>query len=305
MLLNLSAEAERLISPALSSLVSTTGIAASAAAGPIQTTTRNYSASRYEYAGTAAQVTGDGLPTSVTALAVNNSTGVTLSNSLTVNGTLTVASGDLITGANSVTLGNSATISETAGSQVLGNLATTRTLSQSTNDVFGGIGVEINAAGAAPGSTSVTRVTGTAMLGSGNSSIKRYFNINPTVNTGLNATLVFHYDDRAAELNSLTESTLQLFKSTDDGSTWALGAGTVNTTSNTITLNGITDFSMWTAGSSTSPLPVELTSLSASVSGRDIALAWKTATEVNVSKFVVERSINGKWSTAGEVAAYR
>lgn len=283
---------------------STTGITSSAAAGPIQTTTRNYSASRYEYAGTAAQVTGDALPASVTALAVNNSTGVTLSNSLTVNGTLTVASGDLITGTNTVTLGNAATLSETAGSMVLGNLTTTRTLNQSTNDAFGGIGVEINAAGAAPGSTSVTRVTGTALLGNGNSSIKRYFNINPTVNTGLNATLVFHYDDRTAELNSLTESTLQLFKSTDSGNTWALGAGTVNTTSNTITLNGVTDFSMWTAGSNTSPLPVELTSLTASVSGRDIALAWKTATEVNVSKFIVERSLNGKWSSVGEVAAY-
>lgn len=283
---------------------STSGITASSASGPIQTSTRNYSASMYEYAGTAAQVTGDALPSSVTKLGVKNSTGVTLTNSLTVNGTLTVASGDLITGANTVTLGNAATLSETAGSMVLGNLTTTRTLSQSTNDAFGGIGVEINAAGAAPGSTSVTRVTGSALLGNGNSSIKRYFNINPTVNTGLNATLVFHYDDRTAELNGLTESTLQLFKSTDDGSTWALGAGTVNTTSNAITLNGITDFSMWTAGSNTSPLPVELTSLTASVSGRDIALAWKTATEVNVSKFIVERSLNGKWSNVGEVAAY-
>ncbi len=283
---------------------STSGITASSAAGPVQTTTRNYGASMYEYAGTAAQVTGDGLPASVTKLNVKNSTGVTLTNSLTVNGTLTVASGDLVTGANTVTLGNSATISETAGSMVLGNLSTTRTLSQSTNDVFGGIGVEINAAGAAPGSTSVTRVTGTALTGNSNNSIKRYFMINPTSNTDLNATLVFHYDDRTAELNGLTESTLQLFKSTDNGSTWVLGAGTVNTTSNTITLNGVSDFSMWTAGSSTSPLPVELTSLSASVSGRDISLAWKTATEVNVSKFIVERSINGKWSAAGEVAAY-
>ena len=285
-------------------LSSTSGITASSAAGPIQTTTRNYNASRYEYVGSAQQATGDGLPSSVTGLKIANANGVTLTSPLTVNGTLTVASGDLITGANTVTLGGSATLSETAGSLVLGNLTTTRTVSQSTNNTFGGIGVEINAADAAPGSTSVTRVTGTALTGNSNNSIKRYFTINPTVNADLNASLVFHYDDRTAELNSLTESTLQLFKSTDAGSTWVLGAGTVNTTANTITLNGVTDFSMWTAGSSTSPLPVELTSLTASVSGRDIAIAWKTATEVNVSKFVVERSLNGKWSTAGEVAAF-
>jgi hypothetical protein len=284
---------------------SPTGISASDATGPILTTTRLYNASRFEYADTvAAQSTGNGLPSTVAALTIKNPTGVTLTNSLTVNGTLIVASGDLITGSNTVTLGSSATLSETAGSMVLGNLTTSRSVLQSTANAFGGIGVTITAADAAPGSTSVTRVTGTALTGNSNNSIKRYYTINPSTNSGLNATLVFKYDDRTAELNSLTESTLQLFKSTDAGSTWTLGAGTLDATANTITLNGITDFSMWTAGSSTSPLPVELTSLTASVSGRDIALAWKTATEVNVSKFVVERSLNGKWSTAGDVAAF-
>jgi hypothetical protein len=142
------------------------------------------------------------------------------------------------------------------------------------------------------------------LSGNSNNSIKRYYAVNPTINGGLNATVVFHYDSRTSELNGLTESTLQLFKSEDNGATWLLGAGTEDATNHKITLAGVDSLSWWTAGSSNSPLPVELTSLTASVSGRDIVLAWKTATEVNVSKFVVQRSLNGKWSTAGEIAAY-
>jgi hypothetical protein len=240
-------------------------------------------------------------------LSVNrtSSGSVTLGTPLTISDTLAIASGDLNTGSNIITLGSSALLSEAAGNMVTGNITTTRSVAKSANNTFGGIGVEINAAGAAPGSTSVTRVTGTALSGSGNVSIKRYYDITPATNTGLNATLVFHYDDRTAELNSRTESKLLLFKSTNSGSTWTLGAGTVNATSNTITLNGISDFSRWTAGASDAELPVELNTFNSSVKDRNVNLDWTTATEVNSSKFVVERSKIGTdtWTTLGEVNA--
>jgi Secretion system C-terminal sorting domain len=65
------------------------GITTSGATGNIRTTNRNYSSGGvncFEYNGAAAQVTGDGIPTTVTGqLKFNNSNGVSLSKSVTVN----------------------------------------------------------------------------------------------------------------------------------------------------------------------------------------------------------------------------
>jgi hypothetical protein len=229
----------------------------------------------------------------------------TLGSNLTVNGTLTVTAGDLVTNSNTVTLGGSASLSETVGNIVLGNIATTRTLSQSVNDTFGGIGAEINATGAAPGSTTVLRVTGSAMSGNSYVSIKRYYDITPATNANLLATLVLHYDNRTSELNGLTEDSLEIFKSTDGGSSWILGTGTLDKNAKTITLTGVSDFSRWTAGAKDNPLPLELHDFNSNVEGRNVSLNWTTATEVNSYKFVIERSKPGteKWSALGEVRA--
>ena len=222
---------------------------------------------------------------------------ITLGSNVTVNGSLTVTSGLFYTSSDTIFLGSSATLSETAGNRVIGNITATRALSQNTNDSFGGIGVSINAAGAAPGSTVVTRVTGTAQTGNSHNSIKRYFDITPSTNSNLNATLVFKYNDTTAELNGIAETNLKLFKSTNGGSSWILGAGTVDTVANTITLNGITDFSRWTAGDNGLPLPVELNAFSASTSVKGVELRWTTATEKNNSGFDVQRSNdNASWS---------
>ena len=49
-------------------------------------------------------------------------------------------------------------------------------------------------------------------------------------------------------------------------------------------------------------LPVELSSFSSSVNGRDVILNWSTATELNNSGFDIERSVSpGQWSKIGNV----
>ncbi len=82
---------------------------------------------------------------------------------------------------------------------------------------------------------------------SGNTSIQRYFDIIPTTNTGLNGTLVYKYDD--SELNGKVAGALSLFRSTNSGSSWTAQGGTVNTSTNSITLTGIDAFSRWSATS--------------------------------------------------------
>ena len=179
---------------------------------------------------------------SFTNLIVNQASGaLTLNNNIIITGALTTNSGSLITGSDTVTLGGSGTITETSGETVLGYLTTTRTLSKNVNNTFGGIGIEINAVGTSPGVTTVTRVTGVAEMNDTSISIKRYFNILPSTNSGLGANVVFHYD--LSELNGLYEPELQLFGSTDGGATWTSLEGTVDASAHSLTITGINSFS--------------------------------------------------------------
>ncbi|MGA9117046.1 MAG: hypothetical protein WB626_09750 [Bacteroidota bacterium] len=92
------------------------GIASSGASGQIQTGTRSFStAAGYSYVGTAPQNTGTGLPASVVRLAVNNSSGLSLTASTTVIDTLTFTQGTITTNANTLTLGPAGTVARTDG----------------------------------------------------------------------------------------------------------------------------------------------------------------------------------------------
>ncbi|MFN0157171.1 MAG: FlgD immunoglobulin-like domain containing protein [Bacteroidota bacterium] len=141
-----------------------------------------------------------------------------------------------------LTIGNG-TIAETAGNTVSGVVEATRNVGLSLEN-FGGMGLEIDA-DVAPGSTVATRTTGTAVSGS----VVRYFNIAPTVNSGLNAALNYYYDD--SELNGNVEANLTLHKSTDAGVSWTNEGGTVTPASNKIALAGVNSLSRWVASDHT------------------------------------------------------
>ncbi len=192
-------------------------------------------------------------------LQINNPTGADLISETEADGSVDVSQGNLRTGSNTLTLGSSASIVETAPYSVIGKLTTARACTTGVNQNFGGLGVEINkSAGPSPVGVTVTRSTGTPSSIAGATSVKRYFDISAP--TDLNAEFVFHY--RTDELNGAIESNLQLFKSTDGGSTWSNMSGAVSTSAHTVTLTGIDSFSKWTAAS---PLPAPtLTSISPS-----------------------------------------
>jgi hypothetical protein len=230
-----------------------------------------------------------------THLTVNKGSGsVQLSSNITVNGILTVISGDLAMSGKTITLGSSALMQETAGNTIKGNGAVSGTLNlnapASVNPF--GLGATITSA-ANLGITSIVR--GHAVQsGGGESSIKRYFDITPSVNTGLNATLQFSYDE--SELNGKSEGDLSLYRSTDAGVTWQIAGGTVNASENTVTLSGIDGFSRWTLAGSNSPLPVLISSFIVSTHRLNAELRWTTATEVNNYGFEIEKSSNTKIS---------
>ncbi|MBA4313308.1 MAG: hypothetical protein C0417_11840 [Chlorobiaceae bacterium] len=134
---------------------------------------------------------------------------------------------------------------ESSGKTVVGVVRTKRKLLQSVANTCGGIGVIVNASGASPDTTVIYRITGSPQSGGGNQSILRAFSFSPTVNTGLNATLSFYYDD--AELNGQNEATLTFWKSTDYGVSWWAQAATFDAGLNKIEASGLSSLDFYTA----------------------------------------------------------
>ncbi|MDO7850023.1 hypothetical protein [Hymenobacter convexus] len=240
-------------------------------------------------------------PLALYNLAVNlaSTSGVlALANDVTVANTLTMSQGVLNTGTYAVTLTLTATIAaETDASYVLGQVAVPgRNVSSATTESFGNIGLTLTPDAAStvfPGLTTVVRTTGTVLTGVGASqSIKRYFDIQPATNTGLNVAMSFSYFDH--ERNGIAVGNVALSKSVSGTSgPWASQAP-ITIAGNTVGKTGITDFSVWTLGSAANPLPVVLTAFTATRQGLDAHLTWATASEKNSAGFEVQVSGNGR-----------
>ena len=183
---------------------------------------------------------------------------VILGSNVTINDTLKLISGNIDLNGKTITLGTNGFVSEVAGNTLggtTGSITTTRTfgagdLSSGVN--IAGLGAKLTTT-AALGSTVISR-SPVAQTVNGSNSIKRFFDITPTINSSLNATLEFSYDS-LNELNNITRSNLRLFKSTDSGSSWVLMGATTNDTANfKVILTGIQSFSRWTLGDVNAPV---------------------------------------------------
>ncbi|MBK8381400.1 MAG: hypothetical protein IPL16_05790 [Ignavibacteria bacterium] len=210
--------------------------------------TFNTTTAAVEYNGTSLQSIST---TNITynKLRINNSAGTSLPNATTVNDSLSVILGDLNLNGFVLTLAPAGYLTETAGNTVTGTsgyITTTRTINAPSALNVAGLGAVLTTA-VNLGSTEIRRGHAVQSGLGGNTSFLRYFDITPATNTGLNATLVYKYDD--SELNGKVESASSLFKSTNSGTNWTSQGGTVNTSANTITLSGIGSFSRWSASS--------------------------------------------------------
>lgn len=213
-----------------------------------------------------------------------------LGSALSVAGNFVLES-DLNLNGQQISLGSTGYLVEGAGRLygTTGSISASRTLSNITSENVAGLGALITSS-ANMGYTTISRGH-FSRIAHGTGSVLRWYDITPTTNTGLNATLVFNYNP--LELDAITENKLVLFKSTNSGTDWTIMNGTVDVDNNKVTLTAVNSFSLWTAADSDNPLPVELVNFSASVSGKKVFLNWETKTEIINAGFEVERKIPG------------
>lgn len=213
--------------------------------------------SNYEYKSIVPQLFGDGLPSSLNGLTINNNNDFLLDRDLNVNSSINIINGDLDLNGFTIILGSNVNLTETSGNTIKGSngkISITQDINSPSSVNVGGLGASITSS-ANLGSTTVERYH-YIPNGGGAQGISRVYNIVPTNNAGLGATLKLNYDE--SELNSIDESKLGLFQSvTGNDNSWAELGGTVNTSQNTVELGGLDNLSYFTLGDVDSPLPVE------------------------------------------------
>lgn len=230
-------------------------------------------------------------------LLVNNSSSrstnddLLLANDLTVSNDLTLNLGNLSTATNTLNLSGNL-VGESSTKRVWGNLTSERTLALNTSSSFGNLGLNVTSSGAAMGITQVVRHLGAGVTIGEQSSILRQYEIHPSTNTGLAATLTINYFED--ELNGLNENKLKLFRKPTSGSYLQQTASSNNPSTNTLSMTGIAAFSDWTATEEQVVLPVDLIRLSAQPQGNQQLIRWTVGPELNLSHYTVERSQDGR-----------
>lgn len=226
-----------------------------------------------------------------------NKTGasVKLLNNLTLGGTLQFTNGKLDLNGHDLDLGTTGSLSdENENSYVTGNsgfVIRQATLNAPAATDPGNLGLSITSSSNL-GNTTIKR--GNYALSDGsNFSINRFFDVIPTNNTALNATVKLKYLD--AQLNGLQENQLKFLTSANGGSTWSeVNTATLNTTNNEIEATGLATLNRITLASNFTTLPISAIYVSGKQTGNGIALNWHTVNETEVSHFWVEKSTDGK-----------
>ena len=300
-------------------LGSPNGITQSSASGNVQVTgTRSYSTGGdYTYNGASAQVTGDGLPSTIHNLTFNNSSGSTLTASTSVSNALTFTSGNLTTSNDTLTLGTSTavlgTLTRTSG-QVVGAFRRWIAAAATSNILFP-VGTTADYKGANISYTTAPTTGGTittiynqAILNTGGSNFLDASDSIQALGNGYWSTAgadglsggVFSLDLTATNLFGVSNyNALHLIKRNNSGAAWGgQGNHSSPTGSNAAPVlhrTGLTALVHFGVGSprGSNVLPIHLIYFNALLNNKHVDLSWATATEINNDHFTVERSTDG------------
>lgn len=219
--------------------------------------------------------------------------GLQLNRNIGVSNLITFTSGDSIfLNTYIVDLGSTGSLSGETSSkrftgQTGGYIMSTQSLNAPSAVNPGNLGMEITSA-ANLGSTVIKR-SHTVYR---DRSITRNFDIAPTNNAALNATLVFNYFH--SELRTTTETSLSTYSSSNGGANWLYisGGPDLNTISNYVTSTNVPSLHLLTLFS-LADLPVHLLYLKGKAINRSALLEWATSGEIDNDYYDIERSVNG------------
>lgn len=286
------------------SLTRTEGSLSSALAGIINVT----------YDGSSAITTGVECLSTITNLNLNNSAGVTLDASKTISSTFTITNGILNIPATAflyVVSGNQIignfnnsnhikTLSSGAntGALRLGSFSTSRTFPVGSVNYYlpitltpvsnSDISVKVF-----EGVTSNATPNGTALSSNEKSDLVNcIYNITRSSGTG-NYDLSLQWDQGLEGSNFSGFSNNQIAAFQYISNTYNAILGTGNNSSNTLLLTGLTSFAPIYIGKITT-LPVSIVSFAAKDIGLGVKLNWKTASESNLSHYLIQRLTEGK-----------
>jgi hypothetical protein len=231
-----------------------------------------------------------------------NSDSLLLASNITITNTLAMQQGMIKTRPNDTLIleGSTANVqNEDNDKYVMGRLSVLREVSGNSNIELGNSGVSIHPQGQNLGEVRITRTAGLKQQGTSygvnpdatTKSIDRIWNIKAenTFATPVDLTLSW----LSANDNGLADFTVsQVWKSTNNGSTWFKVGNEVDASGRTITVQA-TNFSQWTVSNDVNPLPVRWLSFEVKRNEKDAHLIWQTATEKNSAYFIVERSTDG------------
>ncbi|MGG9971562.1 T9SS type A sorting domain-containing protein [Ferruginibacter sp. SUN002] len=293
---------------------STDGITTSAAAGPIQTTTRGYNAGTYAYEGTAAQVSGNGLPAVASGLVINNAAGLTMTKSTSLadslnltNGIITntaaekitLEPGGIVNGGSNTSHVNGPITKQTASTFLFtfpvgkggvyhpaSIIAADATLSSYTAEYF-------NTSAA---STSSTTLPLTSVGTSEYWDIKKDFGTDAFVGFNFDNTLTTTWSNAGVPNVSQEIVVAHLVAGNWVDATAANGTAiSGGATSGVVNSQLLSSFSPFTFGlRPAGTTPVNLISFSATSVDGQTKLYWSANNELNVAKYIVERSTDGK-----------
>ncbi len=291
---------------------SSDGITPSGNTGNVQVSgTRNFSTgANYIYNGGAPQNGGQGLPTTVNNLVIDNTNGVQLMTNTVVNGVMLISNGILDIGNYSLTINTGAYITGYNSSKYIKTSGTGSLIREvGSSEVFYPVG---------NGSYTPVTLTNTGALDNFSVNIKntfdnppvttsvvnKQFNISEAVSGGSNVTMILQWNqaDESPAFNRQSQIDIGHWTGNHWENTFA-SSGVYGPGPYSVTAGGFTSFSPYAIGNQGS-MPVGLLYFNGTASGKDVILNWATSYEENNSGFNVEKTVLGKeeWVTAGFVS---
>jgi hypothetical protein len=263
---------------------------------------------RFIFNGTAnSTITGSSTPTfDVLEIAKTGGGRLMLSQGINISGAVSFTSGLLDLNTKNIILQPTALLTgESEASRITapagGYVEITQTLNAPSAANPGNLGAIITSAQNL-GSTTIRRGHVSQSSPQMQSSISRYYDILPTNNSNLNATLRLKYLD--AELNTQAEPGLNQWSTFDNLNWLNRGYTTRDASTNYVEKTGILSFSRWSLSSFGVVVPVVFSQFSIECRNEQPYLAWSTTQEQGSSHFNVERSADGiVWQSIATISA--